>query len=158
MNIFVLDLDPQLAAQYHCDKHVPKMVLESAQLLCSAHHHYGSNIENAYKPTHVNHPCAIWARTNSVNYEWLYELFYWLNIEYHYRYGKIHATGRKLLRNLMAVPSSIPLSNELTPFALAMPDAYKLGDAVASYREYYLKEKSNIAVWAHSEQPYWWNI
>ncbi len=35
MNIFVLDLNPALAAQYQADKHIVKMVLESAQLLCS---------------------------------------------------------------------------------------------------------------------------
>ena len=37
MNIFVLDRDPELAAKYHCDKHVVKMVLESAQMMCAAH-------------------------------------------------------------------------------------------------------------------------
>ena len=37
MNIFYLDRDEQKAAQYHCDKHVVKMILESAQLLSTAH-------------------------------------------------------------------------------------------------------------------------
>lgn len=35
MNIFVLDYNPQKAALYHCDKHVVKMILESAQILSS---------------------------------------------------------------------------------------------------------------------------
>jgi len=35
MNIFILDNNPKLAAQYHCDKHCVKMILESAQLLCA---------------------------------------------------------------------------------------------------------------------------
>ena len=43
MNIFLLDKDPKIAAQYHCDKHVVKMILESAQMLCSAYQrHFGS--------------------------------------------------------------------------------------------------------------------
>ena len=37
MNIFVLDKDPHIAAQMHCDKHVPKMIVESAQMLSTAH-------------------------------------------------------------------------------------------------------------------------
>ena len=28
MNIFVLDRDPEIAAKYHCNKHVVKMILE----------------------------------------------------------------------------------------------------------------------------------
>ena len=38
MNIFFLDENPTLSAQYHVDKHVVKMILETAQLLCSVHH------------------------------------------------------------------------------------------------------------------------
>ena len=37
MNIFVLDENPQIAAQMHNDKHVVKMILETAQLLCGVH-------------------------------------------------------------------------------------------------------------------------
>ena len=37
MNIFYLDKDPVKAAEYSCDKHVVKMILESAQMLCTAH-------------------------------------------------------------------------------------------------------------------------
>ena len=37
MNIFVLDKDPVVAAQMLCDKHVSKMIVESAQMLSTAH-------------------------------------------------------------------------------------------------------------------------
>ena len=37
MNIFVLNKDPVLAAQEQCDKHVVKMIVESAQMLSTAH-------------------------------------------------------------------------------------------------------------------------
>ena len=40
MNIFVLDEDPIKAAEYHCNKHVVKMILESAQMLCTVHWMY----------------------------------------------------------------------------------------------------------------------
>ena len=38
MNIFVLDNDPKKCAEAHCNKHVVKMILEHAQLMCTAHH------------------------------------------------------------------------------------------------------------------------
>ena len=37
MNIFVLDTNPKICAQYHVDKHVVKMILELAQILSTAH-------------------------------------------------------------------------------------------------------------------------
>ena len=37
MNLFVLHLDPKLAAQFHADKHVVKMLLEACQLLYGVH-------------------------------------------------------------------------------------------------------------------------
>ena len=37
MNIFILDEDPTIAAQMQCDKHVVKMIVESAQMLSTAH-------------------------------------------------------------------------------------------------------------------------
>lgn len=61
MNIFYLDKDPKLCAQYHCDKHVVKMILESAQLLCTAVNEAAGKEVAPYKSTHVNHPCSIWS-------------------------------------------------------------------------------------------------
>ena len=37
MNIFILDDDPIKAAQLQCDKHVVKIIVESAQMLSTAH-------------------------------------------------------------------------------------------------------------------------
>ena len=61
MNIFYLDRDPVKAAQVQYNKHVVKMILESAQMLCTAHRYYGN--ENVpYKSAHINHPSSIWCR------------------------------------------------------------------------------------------------
>lgn len=62
MNIFYLDENPNLCAQYHCDRHVIKMILESAQLLCTALNVVAGQQVTPYKSTHVNHPCSIWVR------------------------------------------------------------------------------------------------
>ena len=44
MNIFVLDNDPVIAAQTQCDKHVVKMIVESAQMLSTAHRLLDGNV------------------------------------------------------------------------------------------------------------------
>ena len=69
MNIFILDYDVKKCAEYHVDKHVVKMILETAQLLCGAHWTTGG--EAPYKLSHKNHPSAIWTRQDLNNYMWL---------------------------------------------------------------------------------------
>jgi Pyrimidine dimer DNA glycosylase len=69
MNIFVLDLDPVVAASYYIDKHCVKMPLEIAQMLCTAINLQGN--ETPYKPTHKNHPCSVWLRESLSNWNWL---------------------------------------------------------------------------------------
>ena len=50
MNIFVLDEDPVVAATMSCDKHVVKMILETAQMLSTVAHSHGH--EAPYRATH----------------------------------------------------------------------------------------------------------
>ncbi len=69
MNIFALDTDPVTCAQYHCDKHVIKMILESVQMLSTTCSILGA--EAPYKPTHANHPCTKWVRESWENFGWL---------------------------------------------------------------------------------------
>jgi hypothetical protein len=38
MNIFYLHPNPEVCAKHHCDKHVVKMTLETAQLLSTVPH------------------------------------------------------------------------------------------------------------------------
>ena len=59
MNIFYLDKDPYKAASHFYDKHKVKMILESAQILCTAHHVYGNSDDVPYKQAHLNHPSTI---------------------------------------------------------------------------------------------------
>jgi hypothetical protein len=171
MNIFVLDKNPAIAAKYHCDKHVVKMILESAQILSSVQHINGYTEDYIlgflYKKTHENHPCNIWARESQENYDWLCDLALNLCKEYEFRYGKTH----KSLLLIQMCKAYKPKFTKffLTDFALAMPDYCKVpgnGDfnenlevkfnAVSSYREYYRKEKRNIAKWTKRDVPYWY--
>lgn len=151
MNIFVLDSDPILAAQLQCDKHVVKMCLETAQLLCAA---FEPGIA-FYKRTHYTHPCSIWTRASLNNYMWLINHGLALCEEYTYRYGKVHKSMAIIhwcRDNLQLIKFN---SIGLTDFAICMPDDAKIGDAVDSYQNYYRKYKANIAVWTNRPIPNW---
>lgn len=154
MNIFVLDLDVKKCAKYHVNRHCTKMIVEYAQLLCGAHHMTESKYEIPYKLSHKNHPSAIWTRECIENYIWLCDLGLELCEEYTYRYGKRHKTQDVIEWALLHNPK-IKTNNDITPFALAMPDECKIGDAVESYRTYYMVEKRTIANWKNRETPEW---
>jgi hypothetical protein len=152
MNIFLLDKNLEKCAQYHVNRHVVKMILESAQLLCSVHHICGE-LEPPYKLAHKNHPCSIWCRASLTNYLYLCELGLELSKEYTFRYGKHHKSTDVIqwcLNNLPNIPDI-----GFTPPALAMPDQYKVDDFVQSYRNYYIGEKKGFATWKNREIPYW---
>lgn len=155
MNIFVLDKDPKLAARYMCDRHIVKMIVESAQMLSTAHHIYNSQREFLYKPTHQKHPCTIWTSENQTNYNWHYQLFTAMADEYTERYAKKHLSYTLLGKNLLTHPDNMPDGN-LTDFPLAMPDIYKSKDPVESYRNFYVGEKIKFCTWTSpATVPYW---
>ena len=109
MNIFYLDSRPHVAAKDHCDKHVVKMILESAQMLCTAHRELDGDVPDVfYKSTHKNHPSTIWARSKAGNYRWLYDLFVSLCDEYTYRYGKVHLSDKKFRASLLVTQGIFP--------------------------------------------------
>jgi len=153
MNIFVLDLEPHLAAQYHADKHVVKMVLETAQILCTVLNKMGYT--TPYRSSHIHHPCVKWAAKSYENYIWLKNLGLELGAEYTYRYGKIHKCFEVIV-NLPSPDFNEFLENEATPFAQAMPDIYKnQEDTVAAYRNYYVGAKKDLLKYTKRKMPGW---
>ena len=177
MNIFYLSNDPVEAAQAHLDKHVVKMILEYAQLLSTAHRIIDGServvLSNSgrkkkvwelndqrnellYSATHINHPSAIWARSSSCSYEWLYRLFCATCDEYTHRYGKVHLTDSKLRDVLKQHPKRIGKSKAWVGPTPAMPDECKVaGDPLASYKRYYIDKKADMAKWTNREPPEW---
>jgi len=127
MNIFVLSYDVEECAKWHLDKHVVKMPLETAQLLCTALWYHGG--KPLYKKAHKNHPCNLWTRESQANFNWLVALGFSLCSEYQYRYAE---------------PPQ------------AMPDEYKRESVIEAYRAYYIGGKKNIASWKGREKPFWW--
>ena len=186
MNIFVLNESPILAARDHCNKHVVKMILESAQMLCAAHwigwqqmlkppvdelsrrevqawlsERIDPRLCPPWKMTHASHPCTRWAQQSWGNYMWLSLHGMELCREYTRRYGKVHK-AEEIHRWLNRVipptfEGTTDTPNGVTPFAIAMPEKYHVpGDAVQSYRDYYLGEKSRFAKWPTDKIPGWW--
>lgn len=161
MNIFFLDWDTEKCAEYHCDKHVVKMILETAQLLCGTHHvttKYPPSTDQVndqvpYKLSHKNHPCAIWARESLSNYLYLCELGLELCKEYTYRYGKRHKSQEVIEWCLSNKPNITDKGFTLPP--KSMPDEYKVVDVVESYRNYYNGAKKDFAKWKNRDTPEW---
>jgi hypothetical protein len=144
MNIFYLDSDPVKAAQVQYNKHVVKMILESAQMLCTAHHHYDNGHNVPYKKAHYNHPSTIWCRQNARQYMWLYNHMIALGKEYTKRYKKTHLTITKCAEVLKQLPPTIPETIFTEP-PQCMPDQYKvIGDSLSAYWNYYEQEKQLI--------------
>ena len=159
MNIFILDKDPKISAAYHCDKHVVKMITEYNQLLSSAHRILDNNCDSQLmKLTHKNHPCSIWTRTNSANYNYLYQLFVYLSREYQYRYGKEHGSYTRGKNILKTKPKNILESNTITEFPQSMPDRYKDHNTVQAYRNYYIGAKSHFSKWKNRNVPEWFDV
>lgn len=163
MNIFYTDPCPVASAQNLCDKHVVKMPLESAQMLCTA---WRLNVDRSakdpdiwcdrqgfYKTAFQNHPSAKWARANAKQYKWLFHHFVALCIEYQHRYGKIHKCF-ELISQLSHVPDRV-ITGMFTEPPLCMPDEYKGKNTITSYRDYIHGEKRHFAKWTNRQPPSW---
>lgn len=182
MNLFYLDKDPIKAAQLQCDKHVVKMIVESAQMLSTAHRmldgtlvetrtktgrkgrHYrlDDSRENLlYKAVHYHHPCTVWTMKSNNNYNWHWVHYKALCEEYTYRYGKVHKTDDLLTEALYQPPRNIPVGH-LSPLPLAMgaaPECIDYSDPVGSYRKFYqTKQKRFKMAWTKREIPEWFQV
>lgn len=157
MNIFYLARDPKVCAQYHCDKHCVKMILETAQILTAVHYYYGNGDNMTYKLTHANHPCTVWAGLSRQNYSWLWRLGYELCEEYTIRYGKRHKCQDMFedVRQLEYSPWGMFDAGFWSP-PQCMPDEYKQNNTVSAYRAYYLGDKRRFAKWSVRSIPSWW--
>lgn len=152
MNIFYLDHDPERAAMFMHDKHVVKMCLETAQILCTVYDRYG--LISKYKPTHENHPCVLWAGDHVEHYEWLVKHGLALCLEYQHRYNKEHACWSVIMQvhNPPAALRARVRARKMPP--QCMPDEYKIpGKTVESYRAYYLGAKVANQNWTKRARP-----
>lgn len=183
MNIFILDENAVAAAQLQCDKHVVKMILESAQMLSTAHRLLDGRMVLGksksgrtsktwvlddivrdtvlYKAVHINHPCTIWTMESSANYHWHFQHFKALHDEYMHRYNKTHKSYMSLANILVDAPDNIPYA-PMTPFKLAMgaaPECINEQDPVGSYRAFYQTKQDRFKMtWTKRNVPDWFEV
>ncbi len=170
MNIFILDQDINLSAQYHVDKHCVKMILEHAQMLSTvintnpelcniASNKINDIIIAPYKSSHQNHPCTLWLTQNYDNFAWLVAYTDALHTEYNYRYNKEHLSYLTLQKAKIITQDVINYGKNLNILQLnpacVVPDDCKLDNIIASYRTYYKKYKSHIFKWTKRDTPKW---
>lgn len=151
MNIFWLDQDPELCARYHADTHCSKMILETAQLLCTAVVLNGG--EAPYKATHRNHPCTKWVAESADAWKETLELGLMLGVEFSKRYGKVHKSAG-IMADLICNSPDIPASAK----PQAMPDWCHGSDTIAAYRRYYFFHKYSMCRWSYpASKPDWFS-
>jgi len=151
MNIFALTTDVVQCAEWHVDRHIVKMPLETAQMLCTNLNKIG--ISTPYLPVHQKHPCTLWAGINQDNFSWLCELGIALCLEYTARYNKVHKSQEVIEFCHKHIDKFTPGS--LTPFAQAMPDIYKDLCPIKAYRNYYTHGKNHLHKWTLRDKPEW---
>lgn len=164
MNIFVVDYDPEVAAQSLIDIHVNKMIIEGCQML--ANRFSLEKLKEApltangtpRKHSYLHHPCSKWVLQSAKNFEWLLLHTFSLYNERKFRFEKDHFCYSFLVWCFNNGPVA---NDELTTFAQAMPEQYKHEDAVAAYRAYYLSDKrtdkngKNMFQWTKRNPPNW---
>ena len=155
MNYFYVDEDAITAARMLCDKHVVKMILETAQMLSTAHRLLETpQAPFVYKATHTNHPSTKWLRSSQIAYKHGLHHLRGLLLEYELRYGKIHKTSG-LLYHLSKIPEALPVLPFVDP-PQCMYDECKGPDTVAAYRDYYRMRRNEIDMrWTNREAPAW---
>jgi hypothetical protein len=150
MNIFFLHVDPVVAAQFQHDKHVVKMCLETAQILCTVYDRFG--LRGPYKATHPRHPSVLWAGDSLGHYRWLVRHGLALCQEYTHRFGKRHAS-QSVIEAVELPPVGIADNGFVPPYP-AMPAEFIVeNDSLASYRAYYLDRKINQSRWTRRSEP-----
>ena len=153
MNLFATDPDPVASARALADRHVVKMTLETAQILSTVLRAQGIADPALYRPTHIHHPCTVWASSPS-GLAWTLAHGLALATEYARRFGKVHGSERVIRLAAEHVPEAPPPED----FVACVPDdlcglpvheAYRLTLA----RKY--TAWGPAARWTRAERPGW---
>ena len=168
MNIFPIEgnaetgeIDWVKSAQAQDNYRVVKMILESCQILSTVLNEQG--VKAPYRSFNPKHPSCLWAAESSDNFEKLALHCSAMIEEYTERFGKIHKCAAVLNRIMELYDRTRFDNHEPTPIRMAMPEHFKSGNPVLSYRRYYASKprvrypESKIPVWFdkyRGEEPY----
>jgi len=168
MNRFLIDHHPEAIAKSLCDKHIVKMPLEEAQMLCTAIRHHKPDYADKhelYKAVHQKHPCTLWAMKTRANFIFAYKLYTAMLYEYRYRYGKWHGAGNPSVTNPDATPQHILDAAKYIPEGSLTehPQCFSGHDEcktderwpIQAYRAFYIVDKMHFAKYTGREMPVW---
>lgn len=187
MNLFYLDDDLDLCAEYHIDKHVGKMQLEATQLLSTAlwidkligfvpralDAEELSVVKDAMRelPSRIDDRRHMDIQYKACHHNhpsaiWVrssLEHYYWtinyVNALESERLARSRAKPHDSCKecNRLELPRHI-LDRGFTPPTPAMPPELVSGDTVQDYRLFYMLDKAAIpATWKNTERPWWWD-
>lgn len=155
MNIFILDSNLKKNAEYYCDKHLVKMILESAQLMCTVAQIKGE--QAPYKPTHINHPCTKWLMESGANWDLLFDLVTELNDEYKIRFN--HDNNHKSYDVIISLIKPHYNNNDFIGMFNSVTDQVRRTNAIDTinyYRKYYKFKMNEIKMkWTKRNKPEW---
>lgn len=155
MNIFVVDQDTMVCAKALDDLRLNKMIIETAQLLSTAMIERGYHGQDIYKPTHRNHPCAVWVRETSENYKWTLLYMSDLVEERQFRTGKNHKSYQ--IFNILCGGTKMMPQGPLTPFVNCSMHKEEL-DVMRAYRLTLITKwimDKRPPKWTNSIKPSW---
>lgn len=161
MNLFILDFMPVTAAQYNCDRHVIKIILEAVEMMAYAYD------ADDFKPLkwvhkanrHLNHPMSRWVRASRQNFDWTYQHAVALCQEYTFRYDKVHSYEQ----HVQWIGMNMPIDNLSNFGQTDWPRCFgpwkdileTTNNAVQDYRKYYMVAK-RFATWKKRPIPDWY--
>lgn len=167
MNIFLTDPDPRQCAIWLDDVRVSKMTLETAQLLSTTCNLLlPSHTENIYKTTHMNHPCALFARKNLSNFNWLVEHGLHLAAEFDRRFGHSHMSEdmiilcHRVLNDAASANLGYTKDWSRGPLDFSFNcSGYNTGDVFADYKLRMIDKWNNDIrrpQWKRRPKPHWY--
>ena len=169
MNIFYVNDDPILSADDLAYRHVVKMIVESSQMLSTAHRILGTVISGdiLYKKTHINHPSNVWIRESTLHYDWVWHNAKRMCELYTLKSGKKHAS-EKVLDVLITHPITLYDNGFKRPPACVDDDLKHLAESHSvkyaykaylnrKYQEWLDRDKPLKVEWVLSK-PTWINI
>lgn len=150
----ILDSDPTLAAQAHCDQDViTNIFLITQDLSCI---HWERNSYFRYRLLHSDkYSSDEQFLLTTQKYQWAALLLKELLHQYEIRYLRSHQYTN-IINLLQKSPPR--LSSRTTKFLLAVPNRYKTSDPVLSYRAYYQNTRKASRWKRGVEPPEWWHI
>lgn len=155
MNIFVLHPNPAICASYHCDQHLHKMILESAQMLSVAMLQWAPATKGLYKPTHINHPCTLWTCESFANAMWLVSLCEELD-KLRISLGSGSHKSMAIVRKCREAIQHAAKRGNVSPFVFCGPDDIKnvKGSVTDKYKLLYKHKQKE---WANTNRPMTFN-